>query len=306
MKRRDLLKAGLAGAFSLAAPSLAGPTLDLPPGSFCRAPRSGMLKVKGSASDLAYQGTHILTYGALEALAEVYRGPGGGRLLVTGGGCDDGIAAVLGDRIDLGGLCCPVQGTRAEGMPWHQVAWDIKVAVTHPTTAIDSLPSEALGPLARGEITGWESLGADVRPVALVVRRHCPDKFEPVRQLLLDGRPEWSPRSLWVETDQQLIDTVSRFPGAIGFVSRVFAQPLIANGHLKALHIDGVPPERIAVETGRYRLKGPLILVYRAWNEIMMGPFFDFLASREGQDIIGRNLVPVGSDGVRWRDNLRA
>ena len=77
-------------------------------------------------------------------------------------------------------------------MPWHQVAWDIKVAVTHPTTVIDSLPSEALS-CARGEITGWESLGTDVRPVALVVRRHCPDKFEPVRQLLLDGRPEWSP-----------------------------------------------------------------------------------------------------------------
>ena len=85
---------------------------------------------------------------------------------LQGAGCDDGIAAVLGDRIDLGGLCCPVQGTWAEGMPWHQVAWDIKVAVTHATTAIDSLPSEALGPLARGEITGWESLGTDVRPVA--------------------------------------------------------------------------------------------------------------------------------------------
>ena len=80
----------------------------------------------------------------------------------------------------------------------------------------------------------------------------------------------------------------------------------MASGHLKALNIDGVPPERIAVEAGHYRLKGPLILVYRAWNEITMGPFFGFLASREGQHIIGRNLVPVGPDGVRWRDNLRA
>ena len=117
------------------------------------------------------------------------------------------------------------------------------------------------------------------------MHRHCPDKYEPVRQLLLDGRPEWSPRSLWIETDQQLIDTVSRFPGAIGFVSCVFAQPLMASGHLKALNIDGVPPERIAVEAGHYRLKGPLILVYRAWNEITMGPFFGLVRKIRGSPL---------------------
>jgi len=292
MKRRDLLKSGLAGALSLATPWAA--PLDLPPtGNFCRVPGNGLARLDRQPGDLAYQGTHILTYGAMLALAAAYRGPDGGRLLATGGGCDDGIVAVLTHRADLGGLCCPVEGSRADGMPWRQIAWDIKVAVTHRSTPLDSLPGVALAPLARGDIRSWEALGGEARPVALVVRRHCPDKFEPVRQILLDGRPDWSPRSLWVETDQQLVDTVSRFPGAIGFVSRVFAGPSIASGELKPLAIDGVPPERAEVEAGRYSLKGPLILVFRTWNGPGMGPVFEFIDSPEGRETIGRHLVPM-------------
>lgn len=293
MKRRDLLKAGLACAMSVAAPLRAVPLDQLLPGSYCRAPRIRPTLIKGRSTDLVYQGTHILTYGAFQAIAEIYRGQNGGRLLATGGGCDDGVSAVQAGRADLGGLCCPIEGSRAKGMPWRQVAWDIKVAVTHPATPIASLTEAALGPLARGDIRYWDEVGGERRPIALVVRRHCPDYFEPVRQLLLDGRPDWSPRALWVETDQQLIETVARFPGAIGFVSRVFAEPLIASGRLKPLAIDGVVPSRAEVEAGRYRLKGPLNLVFRAWDEPGMGPFFDFLDCPQGRAAIGRYLVPM-------------
>ncbi|RMG38402.1 MAG: phosphate ABC transporter substrate-binding protein [Gammaproteobacteria bacterium] len=293
MNRRNLLKGLVAGGVALAAGKRANPGPSLPTGSFCRAPRGGSVPLVRGPFDLAYQGTHILTYGALQAVGREYRSPQGGRLLVTGGGCDDGIAAVREGRADLGGMCCPVAGSHARDLPWRQLAWDIKVAVVHPDLPLRTLSLAALRDIASGAVRRWGDLGAGDRPVALVVRRHCPDKLEPVRDLLLAGRPAWSPRSLWVDTDQQLVDTVARFPGAIGLVSRVLAAPMLATGRLRALHVDGAPPTPAAIRAGQYPLKGPLSVVFREWEDRRMQPLFDFLASARGQALLGRQLVPV-------------
>lgn len=296
MNRRKLLKGLLAAGATLTAKTsvVSAPSLSL--GSYCRAPRNTPIQQPQGPFDLAYQGTHILTYGALQAVGRAYRSPEGGRLLVTGGGCDDGIAAVREGRADLGGMCCPVAGSHAADLPWRQIAWDIKVAVTHPGIPVESLSLVALRAIANGEVRDWSELGTDARPVALVVRRHCPDKMEPVRDLLLGGRPAWSPRSLWVETDQQLVDTVARFPGAIGLVSKVFAAPLLATGRLRSLRIDNAAPTATAVASGDYPLKGPLSVVFRRWDRARMQPFFDFLASPQGRALLGQQLVPENID----------
>jgi len=74
---------------------------------------------------------------------------------------------------------------------------------------------------------------------AFVVRNHCPDYVEPVRQILLDNRPDWAKHSLFVET-------VAHFSGALGVVSWVFAKPMVEQDRLKVLAVDGMKPRRRA------------------------------------------------------------
>jgi phosphate transport system substrate-binding protein len=92
--------------------------------------------------------------------------------------------------------------------------------------------------------------------VAPHLREQCPDYFEPVRHLLMANQPEWSPRGMEVETDRLLVDTVSRFHGALGVVSWVFAKDLVGAGQLKVLRIDGISPVAAEIETGRYSMTG--------------------------------------------------
>lgn len=304
LDRRQFLLASLA----LLTPAHArqSPAASIDPlitGSVCRTrPAEGMAAslAPRAAGLLRYQGTHILTYGAFRDMAASYRGPRLERLAVAGGGCDDGITTVRRGSADLGGMCCPVPGSRGEGLHWLRVADDIKVVLVHPSNPVEDTTLEALRAVARGRITRWKQLGGEDRAIALVARKHCPDYFEPVRQLLLDGRDAWTSRGLFVDRDEQITDIVSRYAAAIGLVSWVFAKPLVESRRLKVLRVNGVSPAAAHVRSGRYPLHGPLSVLYREWLPEMR-PFFDFLYGPHGQAITARALVPVSADEAGYR-----
>ena len=270
------------------------------PGPHCRTRLPGE-SAAARSGDLCYQGTHILTYGALRDVAAAYNRGRSPRVVVRGGGCDDGIAAVRQRLAELGGMCCPVEGSRAAGMPWLAVARDIKVAVVHRDNPVQRIGLEELRAIARGTIRRWSELDGTDRSIALVVRKHCPDYFEPVRQLLLGKEPLWSERALFVNTDQQIVDSAARFAGSLGLVSWVFARPFVEQKRLKVLAVDEVAPTVAAVRAGRYRLVGPLNIVFARWRGEAMAPFFDFLYGREGQAIVARQLVPLSAEEAGYR-----
>lgn len=307
LNRRDFLLASLAliGPASSRASSARLDRIDaLLADSVCRTRLAEIVPAAmppRTAGELRYQGTHILTHGAFRELAAAYRGAGNNRLIVAGGGCDDGIATVRRGIADLGGMCCPVPGSRGEGMPWLLVARDIKVVLAHPTNPMTNISFDALRDVARGKLTRWRVLGGEDRAVALVVRKHCPDYFEPVRHLLLNNHPDWTPRGLFVDRDEQIVDLAARYEGALGLVSWAFAKPLVETGRLKVLKVNGVAPSAAAVREGRYALHGPLSVVYRKWDAASMRPFFDFLYGKQGEAIIARMLVPVSADEAEYR-----
>lgn len=252
-------------------------------------PSRGLDAATASGAGLRYEGTHILTHGALRDIAREYRGAV--PFVVSGGGCDDGITAVRRGDAELGGMCCPVEGSRGEGLRSAVIAHDIKVAVVHPSSPVRDVTRRALAEVAAGRTTRWSEIGGADRAIALVVREHCPDYREPVRTILL-GDGAWSRKAILVKTDKEIVETVARFPGSLGLVSWVFARPLVEAGQLSALNIDGVEPTSDAVSAGRYPLHGPLSLVFSAWRDDMR-PLFDFIYGPEGRAIIARNLVPV-------------
>lgn len=308
MDRRHFLLAALTGLASSSSSGRAGTGLEridaLLADNVCRTRPDAIIRASlapRKPGELRYQGTHILAHGAFRDLAAAYRGPRGYRVTVTGGGCDDGIATVRRGSAELGGMCCPVPGSRGEGLPWLLVARDIKVAITHPANPVTAASREELRAVARGRLDNWRQLGGEARRIALVTRKHCPDYFEPVRQLLLDNRPDWSPQGLYVDRDEQIVDLVARYRGGLGLVSWVFARPLVETGRLKVLRVDGVAPAAAEVQAGRYPLHGPLNVVYRQWEADSMRPFFDFLYGPQGAAIVARALVPVSAEEADYR-----
>ena len=159
---------------------------------------------------------------------------------------------------------------------------------------------EALRGIAAGRIRRWSELGGPDVPIAMVVRRHCPDYREPVRTLLLDPHQYWSPRALFVDDEPPLLDTVASFPSAIGVASWVYAKPLVEAGKVKLVAVDGVLPSLATVESGRYRLTGALSLIYARWQPAM-APLFDFIYGPRGRALVAQRLVPVSAREAGYR-----
>jgi len=292
----------LAGAALIGAPRRE-PSAAAPPrrigDDICLSPSAPPIFVASTGpGGLSYHGTHILAYGALMDIAPAFMASRGKRLAVAGGGCDDGIAGVMRRVSDFGGMCCPVEGSRADGLPHLVVARDMKAVIAHGANPVAGLSFAQLKAIARGTLLDWRDLGGAARPIAQVVRRHCAEYAEPVRTTLLPGGAAWSANALFVDTDEQIIDLVSRFPAGLGIVSWVFARPLVAAGKLRLLALDGLRPDR---DPARYPLTGALSIVFGAWDPVRMTPFFDFLYGPQGRSIVARGLIPVSAGEAGYR-----
>lgn len=244
---------------------------------------------------LSYQGTHNLTEGALKDVGRAYQGATGQPIRIVGGGCDDGLAVVRQERAHLGGVCCPLEEEDHADGPLESVtvAREWLAVIVHPSNPAAGLSMDALRAVARGKVHSWRRFGGEDRAIAQVIRRHCPQHREPVRDALLENNDAWPPEALEVHDELAVCDTVARFQGALGIVSWVFAAPYVRRGQLKVLALENRRPGESAAMEGDYPLQGPLSVVYKDWDETLMAPFFDFLFAPEGQEIISRRLLPV-------------
>lgn len=256
---------------------------------------------------LRYQGTHILTYGAMRELAEGFNAGAAKSLRVVGGGCDDALRAISRDEAHLGGLCCAATTTPARGWTHLRLAWDLKAVIAHPSVPLADISLHRLRAIASGQTRNWAELGAPRRTIALVLRQHCPEFQEPVRHALLghDNPGHWPTHPIFVDRDEQIVQTVARFEGAIGVVSLVFARPELAAGRVRLLTLNRVRPDPAARPPLAYPLVGPLDLVMKRPSPAL-APFLRYAASPAGRAIIAREFIPAPMESAlrAWPDRI--
>lgn len=245
--------------------------------------------IAADMSDLAYQGTHILTHGVLEDLSKTFEKRYGKRIFIKGGGCTDGIVALIKKRFDLGGTCCPLNQNlqRQYNLIPHKVAVDIKAVIVNPANPINNITLKNLSAIHSGSISNWHQLGGIDRPIALIYREHCKDMDEPVRKIL--GIKTLSPKAIVVQTDKEVVEYVEKFPAAIGITSRIFTE----KAKVKVLKVEGIDPTPDNTTKGLYRLKGDLYLVTKGKPSGWTKKFLEFVLSPEGQEIVGNKFGKV-------------
>jgi len=248
------------------------------------------VSTSASAADIGYQGTHILTHGALEDLAKAFEKKYGVKVFVKGGGCSDGIAVVVNGRHEMGGACCPLTPDKAKkyNLIQHKVAVDIKAVIVNPKNKINNLTLKQISDIHNGLITKWKQVGGIDKQIALIYRDHCRDMDEPVRKALgIKGAV--SKKAIIVKTDQEIIENVEKFPSAVGVVSRIFAE----KARVKMININGASPSPENTEKGLYPIAGDLYIITKGRPSELTKKFLDFVFSDEGQSIIGKGFARV-------------
>lgn len=197
-------------------------------------------------------------------------------------GSGSGIKAVQEGRCDIGLSSRDLKEAElAGGLTETILAYDGIAIIVNPENPISDLSLEEVAQIYTGEITNWSALGGTNAEIVLIGREAgsgTRDGFESIT----DTANACAYRQELTSTGD-VITTVSRNPGAIGYASVASVKD-----NVKALTIDGVAATEESIRSGSYVVQRPFLLVTKtdaALSEAAQN-FFDYITSPAANDII--------------------
>ncbi len=214
---------------------------------------------------------------------------------VQGGGSGVGIASLIDGTCDIADASRPIKDKEVEvakenGVEAYEnaVALDGIAVIVHPSNQVDGLSIEQIKKIYTGEISNWNEVGGKKMKITVISRDSASGTFETFNELALD-KERVRPDSLLQASNQAVAQTVSRTPGAIGYVGLGYLSSAV-----KGVDVDGVEPTNGNVVNGSYKLARKLFMYTNGAPEGIVKSFIDFVLSEEGQELVKKaGYVPL-------------
>ena len=216
------------------------------------------------------------------ALGEAFQNETGINFTYNPTGSGSGIKAVQEGRCDIGLSSRDLKAEEKEaGLSGTVLAYDgIAIIVNHENPVSD-LSLETIAKIYTGEITNWSEVNGNDVEIVLVGREAgsgTRDGFESIT----DTKDACKYRQELTSTGD-VITTVSRNPGAIGYASVASVKDTV-----KAVTVDGVAATEENIKNGSYVVQRPFVLVTKTGVELSDAAFkfFTYITSADANEII--------------------
>ena len=158
------------------------------------------------------------------------------RLSVTGGGSGTGIAALINGTVDIANASRQMKAEEVEaaeengiGPVEFVVARDAIAVVVHPSNPVDQLSFQQISDIYTGEITNWQEVGGEDRPIVLLSRESNSGTYvyflENVVRMGGDSDLLFSPGALLMPSSEGITAEVTENPNAIGYDGLGYVTP---------------------------------------------------------------------------------
>lgn len=245
---------------------------------------------------LSWAGCGISKAAFMFEMAAAYEKKTGVKIDLIGGGATKGIRQVSSKETTIGGTCRHVI-EKDGSMMTHQderrvqltpVAWDALVVITHKDNPIDTISSEQLRKLYKGQITNWKELGGKDAPVELYVRKgKVSGVGRTLRELLFYNYDEEFVATHVVDSTGPLERAMEKNPNGVGVTGVSSARKLVKSKTGKILKLDGKESSYENIRTGQYVLYRPLYVVTNLQEKNPeVAKFVHFVSSEEGKAIM--------------------
>ncbi|HPD60915.1 MAG TPA: phosphate ABC transporter substrate-binding protein [Thermodesulfobacteriota bacterium] len=209
------------------------------------------------------------------------------KISVQGGGSGVGIAALIDGTCDIGNASRSMKEKElsdavAKGVDpkANMVAMDGIAVIVHPSNKISGITKTQLKGIYTGKVSDWSALGGEKQKIVVVSRDSASGTFESFGEMALD-KEKVRPDALMQASNQAVASTVSKTPGAIGYVGLGYI-----TSQVKALALDGVLPSKETVLNNKYKLARPLFMYTNGSPQGIIKQFLDFILSEEGQKLV--------------------
>ncbi|MFA6217817.1 MAG: phosphate ABC transporter substrate-binding protein [Candidatus Omnitrophota bacterium] len=206
---------------------------------------------------------------------------------VRGGGSGVGIASLIDGSCDIGDSSRPIKDTELDkavsnnrSLKANVIAMDGICVIVHPSNAVSALSKQQVKDIFKGSISNWQKLGGPDEKIVAVSRDSSSGTFEAFGTLVLDGEKVRSD-ALMQASNQAVASTVSRTPGAIGYVGLGYL-----TASVKAVDVDGVKASKETVLSGKYPIGRPLFMYTNGAPKGLVKQFIDYILSKEGQKLV--------------------
>jgi phosphate transport system substrate-binding protein len=154
--------------------------------------------------------------------------------------------------------------------------------VANEANPLKSLSDRQIRDIFTGQITNWKHVGGPDRPIAVLIRDATGGTHLGFQELAMDNLPYGS-SARGFASYTALADAIETNPDAIGYVG----MNLVSHPGLRALAINGIPPNDIAVNEGLY----PFVRTVRLYTRAkpahpLASRFMRFVLSKAGQDVV--------------------
>lgn len=228
-------------------------------------------------------------------------------LSVTGGGSGTGLAALINNTVDIANASRAIkdeetQQAQANGLSPVEfvVARDAIAIIVHPDNPVDQLSLPQLAAMYSGQITNWQAVGGEDRPIVLLSREsnsgtHVYFLENVLRLGQSDNDALFSPATLLLPSSEGISAEVRQNPNAIGYdglgyVTEDMKVLAIARDEASAY----VLPTIAAVNDKSYPVARDLYMYTSGEPTGPIKDYMDWIFSAEAQQIVAElGFVPV-------------
>jgi phosphate transport system substrate-binding protein len=229
------------------------------------------------------------------------------RLSVTGGGSGTGIAALINGTADIANASRQIKdeeiaqaSSNGISPQEHVVARDAIAVVVHPSNPVDALSIDQISEIYQGNITNWNQVGGQDRPIVLLSREsnsgtHVYFLEQVVRRGDKQSQALFSRDTLLLPSSEGISAEVRQNPNAIGYDGLGYVTPdqkVIAVGRDAAGPF--VFPTVDTVNNGAYPIARDLYMYTAGEPTGTIAEYLSWILSPEAQDIVNElGFVPL-------------
>lgn len=208
------------------------------------------------------------------------------RIDVQTGGSSRGIGDAQNGSADIGMASRFLKPAEQSGLVAHRIAVDGICLIIHPRNPIQSLSTEQVRSIYRGETKNWKALGGDDAQIVVINKAEGRGTLEVfLKHFALSV--ENIDADLIAGDNQQVIKSIQGNPGAVGYVSVGAADYEVKHGgKIKMIQTDGVFPTLESIRSGQFPITRPLLLITKGQPTQDAARLIAFAQSDEVHDLV--------------------
>lgn len=184
-----------------------------------------------------------------------------------------------------------VTGRAAPNLTAAPIAWDGIAVVVYSANPTKEVTTQQVAAIFSGKVTRWAELSGQGALIQLIDRPRNQNIRQSFEEVL--GIVEQIPKATKVvPSDQIAMSTVAGNVSAVTYTSLAVALDAVKYGvDVNVLMIDQVEAAKETVRDGRYKLRRPVLLLFRKEPPAVVDAFVAFALSEEGRAIVDEMFV---------------